>query len=131
VEKLQSWFREVRASDVSANALLDRCDAANTELEFVRTGQDSSSSKHKVGRLEGEFLAFCLFAATLLEFFSDDRPSESFREVAERTPAGCPIDVLAEARQAFSVHPRAAWDAVARFRVSHNLSNTAQPVLIG
>ncbi len=121
VERLQSWLLEMPRAGVTADRLLERCTNAERELAFLKSATVEDREGRTPAGLASEFLAFCYFSATLLEFFTDQRPSESFREVAEAFLGHIPIDRLAEARQAFAVHPRAAWDAVSEFRKQQGL----------
>ncbi|HEV3093512.1 MAG TPA: hypothetical protein VGY30_03250 [Solirubrobacteraceae bacterium] len=121
VERLQTWLRAVPQAGVTSAQLLAHCAGAESELAFLHGVHVHDQKARTATGLATEFLAFCYFSSTLLEFFTDARSGDSYREVAEDIAGRCPIDRLAEARQAFAVHPRAAWDAVSEFRDEQGL----------
>jgi hypothetical protein len=120
VERLQSWFRETQAATVSAEALLERCSNAERDLGFLGDDPSGTDEQRSPAALASEFLAFCLFSASLLQYFSEVHNARHFEEAA---PVDGPsrIDRLAEARQAFSISPRAAWDTALGFREENQL----------
>lgn len=121
VERLQAWFRKVQATPVEVDSLLGLCDHATRDLDFLKSSSAENEAVRTPAGLALEFLAFCLFAASLLQYFSDERSPESF-EAAVPVSGASPIDQLAEARQAFTISSRAAWDSILGFRKENGLA---------
>lgn len=116
---LQSWLRTIGGSPVTVDALHTACANARRPLEPLLTTQNQNGKQRTPAALASEFLAFCLFASTLLEVFSPDREPEYFEAMAAVENGSAPIDRLAEARQAFVTSPQAAWEALVLFRRDH------------
>jgi hypothetical protein len=68
-----------------------------------------------VERLAREYGAYWYLSATLLEFFTDDRPLQDFERCLASDGAHS-IEALAAARQGFAVEPQIVWDRVSAFR---------------
>jgi hypothetical protein len=120
--QLVAWLRELQQEDVTAKAMLARYRASGRGLSEALDPAAGGAA-----RLAYEMTAFCLFSATVLEFFSDDRQPAALRAAYEADGAVRPIDALAAARQAFGVSPETARDAILAFREDQGLEPADAP----
>jgi hypothetical protein len=124
VQPLQSWFQDAAGAAASADVLLERCSSAATQLAFVRREVPADAKGPTSVALASEFLVFCFFEATLLQYFSGTRSPEEYANAVTATDGSRPIDRLAVARQAFVIHPSVAWAAIADFRSENQLTES-------
>lgn len=61
-------------------------------------------------------LGFCYFCATVLDVFTDTQLAAAHRAGSWEHDGEPFAPELATARQAFAIHPRAAWEATSRVR---------------
>jgi hypothetical protein len=118
LHEFQAWLLDIRRQPVTAPQLLALCDDAPERLRPILVAEDRSEAR--------ELLAYCLFAATCLEFFGGLAvdPEVTPEAWTGQLAIG---DALGAAQQAFSVHPQAAWLATSAVRERLDLRPVPYP----
>lgn len=121
---IRAWLHEARNTAVTSRSLLDRCQQAEERL-----GRLAGQPTPQEAELASEFVTFCLYAATLLEFFDESsRTTAEFLAAAPEVGPGT-MDQLVSARQDFAVDPKLAWAGISSFRDRFGLKRIPWPVL--
>jgi hypothetical protein len=110
VERLRSWLQRLGTATVDADTLFRICNRSGPSL-FASFGQEAGPDGLPM-IVAAELLTFCLYSATLLEFFDDGRSPAGYRNARDKGL----IEELTRARQAMSVHPHTAWESIGEFR---------------
>lgn len=121
---LTTWLHEMDQGDPDSSSLR----AWTTQLSrdpaaaWRDPGEDGMAEARRVAM---EMMAFNYYAATLLEFFSDQGLASRIEDPAEHGEldegAVAKLETLAMARQQFAVDPRLAWKLVEQARDAEGL----------
>jgi hypothetical protein len=115
IESLREWLQLASVAPTDAKTLLESCESIDPAIAPLVTVRPANDALRSASERAQELLAYFYFCATVQQFFVDQPPVGRFREI-ER-PGDPPLaQLLADAHQAFTVHPRAAWAAVADAR---------------
>jgi hypothetical protein len=123
------WLDEGSGPEPTAKSLLSTCrslgDFIADRLPGVVVGsQHDKEARKGLVDLTVEFALVTYFAATALEFFLDSLTADELRGAERGQGNRSAIDVLARARQTFSVNRRNAWGLVCQFRREIGLSES-------
>jgi hypothetical protein len=111
---LLAWLRDEEARNADAESLRTRCARLAAWPGVMPTKNGSNGGTQTARNIALELGAFSYYAATLVEFFTDDLDRDRVQHVIE---GDLPIvERLAGARQDFSLSPFLAWRAVSDFR---------------
>jgi hypothetical protein len=113
-EWLLTWLREEEASSATADSLRERCRRLAAWPGLLPPADGHDGIVPGARQIALELAAYSYYAATLLEFFTDDLDEARCRSVVDgEQPV---IERLARARQDFSTSCFLAWRSTSRFR---------------
>lgn len=136
LEALLAWLNSAIKEEWTPQALVNHIERAEHDLGPIIAAQKGPQPHEEVmasTKIAREFAAFCLFSATLLEYFVTDRsfdPSQP-AEAQQRSDDLSAADHLVQARQSFAIDVRLAWAAMVSFRESHGMSPARLPAFDG
>ena len=121
------WCSTVHHAVYSCQALIGAMRQLD-KIPFPAASDSDATDFRTLRRLVWEMAAYAFYAGTVVEFFTDARTKEDWRQASTKDNRSG-FDTLAEARRMMSFNPLVGWTRVATFRRSWRLAEIAPPVL--
>ena len=132
VDALLTWLHTATRTDWSADMLLEWLQEAPRQLRPLllaeALGRGRTADVSAAADIAREFASYCLFAATLLQYFVSERLADEF-QLAVTPGVGPEIDTLVRARQDFVIDARLAWVGITQFRSACGVESPRFPQL--
>jgi hypothetical protein len=128
------WARRVEREFDGSASLLARCGSLESFAQGPPNDLDREDPRHDelhtLAALTAELVAFCYFAATVLECFTDDLQPATVVKMRKDPHSAGSFEALALARQTLAINVRAGWRTVTAFRTAHRMSPLAFPTAL-